>query len=99
MALLAGGSADITAAQPELVNGIKPQMSEPEAGQKLELQNGTVSRATEVHEVPDRSGQGEGEVAVLNGEGLQANHAPPDSVQQEAATEPDAGYIYARKGI
>ena len=79
------------------MNGIKPPMAE--AGDQIKLENGSASRAAEVLEAPDRSGQGEGEVAILSGEGLQAIHAPPNPEQQEAKLEPLAGTHVVETGM
>ena len=84
-------------AQPESANGIELQESMSEAGQPMKLETGSASRAAEVHEAPDRSGEGEGEVAILSGEGLQANHVPPE--QQEPKFEPAAGMHIAEIGM
>lgn len=90
-ALSATGDEDMGKPKAEPINGVNKGLLEAE--EKMELGNGIVDGPTEVHEAPARIGpQEDGEVAVLSGEGLQANHAPT-SEQQEAQVKPPAGMI------
>ncbi len=85
--MLYTGSRDTDGTRPEPINGVGAEQPEQGLAGGIKPANGTAGEAAEVHEGPDSGGaQESADVAVLSGEGLQANHAPPSSEQQQPAS-------------